>query len=117
MRADSVGFFWQDYPQERSTTRAPVMRAMPPIPATGWCAPGTFPRLSAAKTLAIDVETKDPNLIEMGPGSLRGDGHIVGLSVGTTDGGRWYFPMRHEVGGGNMDPDAVLRWAADELTR
>ena len=92
-------------------------RGLPPIPFTGWALPGEFPRLEAAKVLSIDTETKDPNLLEQGPGSIRRDGHIVGISVGTEDGGRWYFPMRHEVGGGNMDADQVLRWAADELTR
>ena len=92
-------------------------RGLPPIPVTGWTPPGEFPRLEAAKRLAIDTETKDPHLIERGPGFQRGDAHIVGISVGTEDGGRWYFPMRHEVGGGNMDADQVLRWAKDELTR
>lgn len=118
MRADSVGFFWQDLPTERPHgQRTPVVRPMPPIPVTGWAPPGEFPRLEAAKVLAIDTETKDPYLLERGPGFQRGDAHIVGISVGTEDGGRWYFPMRHEVGGGNMDADQVLRWAADELTR
>ncbi|MHB1099498.1 MAG: DNA polymerase [Burkholderiales bacterium] len=86
-------------------------------PQSKWTPPSEFPRLEAAKVLAIDCETKDPNLLEQGPGSIRRDGHIVGISVGTEDGGRWYFPMRHEVGGGNMDAEQVLRWAKDELTR
>lgn len=116
MRADSIGFFWQDLPQE-TRGRAAYTRPVPPIPATGWMPPGEFPRLEAAKVLAIDCETKDPNLMEAGPGSIRRDGHIVGMSVGTEDGARWYFPMRHEVGGGNMDAEQVLRWARDELTR
>lgn len=118
MRADSVGFFWQDLPQEKARgERAAVVRPMPPIPVTGWAPPSEFPRLEAAKVLAIDCETKDPSLLEQGPGSIRRDGHIVGISVGTEDGRRWYFPMRHEVGGGNMDAEQVLRWAKDELTR
>lgn len=118
MRADSVGFFWQDLPQEKARgERIAQARPMPPIPATGWAPPGEFPRLEAAKRLAIDTETKDPFLRERGPGFQRGDAHIVGISVGTEDGGRWYFPMRHEVGGGNLDADQVLRWAKDELTR
>jgi len=87
------------------------------IPNTGWTAPKEFPRLEAAKILSIDTETYDPNLKTKGPGWATGDGHLVGVSVGTDDGHSWYFPMRHEVGGGNMDPDAVLRWAKAELTR
>lgn len=89
---------------------------LPSIPRTDWRAPLEFPRLDAAKVIAIDVETKDPNLVERGPGGIRRDGHIVGLAVGT-DLRKFYFPMRHEVGGGNMDADQVLRWARDELTR
>jgi DNA polymerase I-like protein with 3'-5' exonuclease and polymerase domains len=118
MRADSVGFFWEDLPQERTRgEHVAVVRPMPAIPDTGWRPPSEFPRLEAAKVLAIDCETKDPNLLEHGPGSIRRDGHIVGISVGTEDGARFYFPMRHEVGGMNMDAEQVLRWAADELTR
>lgn len=116
MRADSIGFFWQDLPQE-TRGRVQSVRPTPTIPDTGWRPPGEFPRLEAAKLLAIDCETKDPNLTEAGPGSIRRDGHLVGISVGTEDGGRWYFPMRHEIGGGNMDAEQVLRWARDELTR
>jgi len=101
----------------KGASRAEVVRPMPRIPDTGWRPPSEFPRLEAAKVLAIDCETKDPNLPERGPGSIRRDGHIVGISVGTEDGGRWYFPMRHEVGGMNMDAEQVLRWARDELTR
>ena len=88
-----------------------------PIPNTGWAAPTEFPRLEAAKVICIDVETYDPHIKERGPGWATGDGHLVGIAVGTDDGHRWYFPMRHEVGGGNLDPDMVLRWAKDELTR
>ncbi len=88
-----------------------------PIPKTGWTAPASFPNLEAAKTLCIDVETWDPNLKEKGPGWATGDGHLCGIAVGTDDGHRWYFPMRHEIGGGNMDPATVLRWAKREFSR
>ena len=91
--------------------------ALPPVPDTGWKPPGTFPRLDSAKIICIDVETHDPLLTTHGPGSIRRDGHIVGISVGTEDGARFYFPMRHEVGGGNMDAEQVLRWARNELSR
>jgi len=38
-----------------------------------------------SKLLSIDIETKDPNLVEMGPGTHRGDGHICGLSISSYD--------------------------------
>ena len=117
-RFDSFGMFWEDVPRERAKgSGTPAERVIPPIPETGWCAPGEFPRLEDAKELVIDVETYDPNLFTHGPGWASGDGHVVGLAVGTDDGHQWYFPMRHEYGGGNMDPEMVLRWARRELTR
>ncbi len=116
MRADSFGMFWEDKPVERGK-REMAPRAMPEIPDTGWHPPGEFPRLDGASVIALDLETKDPHLITKGAGNIRGDSHIAGLAIGTDDGHRWYFPMRHEVGGGNMDPDQVLRWANEELGR
>lgn len=116
MRFDSFGMFWEDAPRERAKGGAPA-RGPQPVPETGWCAPAEFPRLGAAKQLIIDVETYDPNIKTHGPGWATGDGHVVGLAVGTDDGQQWYFPMRHEYGGGNMDADMVLRWAREELTR
>ena len=118
-RFDSFGLFWEDQPRERAArgSGTPAERTIPPIPETGWCAPHEFPRLDAAKELVIDVETYDPNLMTHGPGWPTGDGHIVGLAVGTDDGCQFYLPMRHEYGGGNMDPEMVLKWAREELTR
>ena len=81
-----------------------------------WTPPDHFPDLSQAKTIAFDVETCDPHLKDLGPGCPRKDGYICGLSVGTDDGWRGYFPMRHELGA-NLDPETVLRWAKTELGR
>lgn len=52
----------------------------------------------SAKLLCIDIETKDPNLIKMGPGTHRKDGHICGVSVGVVHEGLEigkYIPLRH----------------------
>ena len=75
-----------------------------------------LPNLSCANRIAIDLETCDPHLLEKGPGGVRKDGFIAGLAIGTDDGGRWYFPMRHERGA-NLPPEQVLAWARDELGR
>jgi len=105
------GLFWQD-------SAPAVTRLMPPIPDTGWKPPRDFPNLAAAHALSIDVETYDPDLLEHGPGWARGKGHIVGVVVGTDDGHRWYFPIRHTVEPqDNLDPARVLAWAAVELAR
>jgi len=67
----------------------------------------------------VDVETRDKGLEQNnGPGwPWEGGGHVVGLAVATDDGEAWYFPVRHEVGGGNLNPSAVFAWARDELGR
>lgn len=117
MRADSIGMFWQELDAKAKGEKTVMPRALPPIPDTGWRPPSEFPNLASAKVIAIDCETKDVDLEEKGPGVRRG-GHIVGLAVGTDDGGRWYFPMRHEVQSElNLDPAAVIRWARDNLCR
>jgi len=96
------------------------IRALPPIPNTGWKAPTSFPNLSAAVRLSFDCETKDPELTLAGPGWGRGKGHIVGWSLAAMDRqgntGSWYFPMRHEVEPhDNMDPVQVMRFAQHAL--
>lgn len=117
MRADALGLFWQDVPATGSRgERGP--RVLPPTPDTGWTVPAYLPDLSAAKVISLDCETKDPELLEKGPGWARGVGHIVGMSVGADGGGKWYFPIRHEVEPElNMDPELVLRWARDQFGR
>jgi len=88
---------------------------MKPIykPQTEWVPPESFPDLSNYDEIAIDLETKDPDLKNTGSGSVTGKGHIVGIAVAVQD---WagYYPIRHE-GGGNMDHGAVSRWLQDVL--
>jgi DNA polymerase-1 len=120
-RADSVGMFWEDVEvpkPERKGAEPRGPRVLPPTPETGWEPPREFPRIESAECIVIDCETYDPELDDAGPGWGRGPGkgHIVGLAVGVPgpDGGKWYFPMRHEVGSEmNMNPDNVLAWARD----
>ena len=83
-------------------------------PQTEWLPPQDFPDLSKYDEIAIDLETKDPNLNErMGSGSVVGVGDVVGISLATSD---WcaYYPIAHE-GGGNMDRKMVLKWLQDQL--
>ncbi len=80
-----------------------------------WRPPSEFPSLESAKQIAIDVETRDPDLLTRGPG-VRTNGYIVGVSVGTDDGFRAYFPVRHDIGG-NLDAGRVFAWLKDELSR
>ncbi len=90
------------------------MKTMPLFPTpTEWVAPDTFPNLSTAKEIAIDLETCDPNLESMGPGWPRGDGYVVGYAV-AVEGWSGYYPVAH-AGGGNLDKRLVERWIKDVL--
>ena len=83
-------------------------------PQTEWIPPTDFPDLSKYDEIAIDLETKDPNLNKrMGSGSVVGVGDVVGISLATHD---WcaYYPIAHE-GGGNMDRKMVLNWFQDQM--
>ena len=85
------------------------MRSLPLFPAyTEWVPPETFPDLSAAKEIAIDLETCDPNLERFGPGWPRKDGCVVGYAV-AVDGWSGYYPVAH-AGGGNLDKGMVEHW-------
>ena len=78
------------------------------VAPTEWVEPSEFPEFKDAKEIAIDLETKDINLMSRGPGSAIGDGFIAGISV-AVDGWKGYYPIAHE-GGGNMDRSKVLNW-------
>jgi len=83
-------------------------------PQTEWIPPTDFPDLGKYDEIAIDLETKDPNLNKrMGSGSVVGVGEVVGISLATHD---WcaYYPIAHE-GGGNMDRKMVLDWFQSQM--
>jgi DNA polymerase I-like protein with 3'-5' exonuclease and polymerase domains len=77
-------------------------------PKSEWVPPADLPDITGASQIAIDVETKDPNLKVHGPGWARGDGHVVGYAI-AVDGWKCYIPIRH-MGGGNLDERIVNKW-------
>ena len=78
-----------------------------------WVCPSEYPDLSQAKEIAIDLETKDPNIKTKGSGWATFDGHIVGFAVAAYD-QQWYFPISHDAGG-NMDLSMTTAWMQDVL--
>ena len=78
---------------------------------TEWVKPTEFPDLRQADTIAIDLETHDPDLKSMGSGSVIGKGKVVGIAV-AVDGYSGYFPFDHE-GGGNLEKSKVIQWFRD----
>jgi DNA polymerase I-like protein with 3'-5' exonuclease and polymerase domains len=83
-------------------------------PKSDWVAPDTLPDLSSAKRIAVDLETKDPNLTTSGPGWATGDGYVTGFAI-ATDTWSGYLPIKHE-GGGNLDEGLVKRWVNKTLS-
>ena len=78
-----------------------------------WVPPEVFPDLRNSQSIAIDLETSDPNLTTLGPGWARGDGFIVGVAIAAGD-FVGYYPIAHE-GGGNIPLKKVMSWLADQL--
>ena len=80
---------------------------------TEWFPPDDFPDLSKYDEIAIDLETKDPDLKTKGSSSMRGQGDVVGIAIAVKD---WsgYYPIAHESGP-NMERKKVLGWFADVL--
>jgi DNA polymerase I-like protein with 3'-5' exonuclease and polymerase domains len=78
-----------------------------------WVPPDELPDLSAAKEIAIDLETRDPNLKNKGPGWPTKDGEVIGYAVATSF---WsgYLPVKH-FGGGNLDEGLIKRWLQKQL--
>ena len=109
MRLDTFNKFYRnDYREGVQVIQKPMF-----APQTEWIPPQDFPDLSDHKEIAIDLETKDPELKTMGSGSVTGRGQIVGIAV-AVEGWSGYYPIAHE-GGGNMDKSMVLKWFQDVL--
>jgi len=85
---------------------------------TEWICPESFPDLSGYQYVAIDLETRDPNLKTRGSGSVIGQGEIIGIAV-AVEGWSGYYPIGHREG--NMDKRKVLEWitkvCADDNTK
>lgn len=79
-----------------------------------WNIPPEFPDLTGYKEVAVDLETKDPNIKNLGPGWARKDGHIIGIAVAAGE-YKGYFPMRHE-NGHNLDPRMTLKWIKKQMS-
>ena len=73
-----------------------------------WICPENYPDLKGYKYIAIDLETRDPDLKVRGSGAVVGNGEIVGIAV-AVDGWSGYYPIAHQ-GGGNLDKEKVLDW-------
>ena len=80
---------------------------------TEWIEPEEYPDLRSYDEIAIDLETRDPELKTRGSGSVIGLGEVVGIAV-AVPGKKFYFPIAHGSGP-NMDKVRTLEWFKDIL--
>jgi|TARA_R110000787_G_scaffold72408_1_gene161523 DNA polymerase I-like protein with 3'-5' exonuclease and polymerase domains len=80
---------------------------------TEWIEPEEYPDLRQYDEIAIDLETRDPDLKKRGSGSVIGNGEVVGIAV-AVPGKKFYFPIAHGSGP-NMDKKRTLEWFQDIL--
>ena len=73
-----------------------------------WVMPDHFPDLSGYDEIAIDLETRDPNIKTKGPGYIRKDGEVVGIAI-AVEGWSGYYPIAHDTPP-NMDKGIVTKW-------
>lgn len=76
------------------------------LPASTWRPPASLPPIEGP--FAIDLETKDPNLKERGPGYKRRDGYITGFAL-ANEHHQCYLPIKHEDGD-NLPPNVVINY-------
>ena len=81
------------------------------VPETEWVMPEELKDLRGHKEIAVDLETYDPYLTELGSGNVTKNGKIVGVAV-AVEGWSGYYPFGHHLGG-NMDEKLVLNWLQD----
>ena len=83
------------------------------MPNSSWRPPEEWPDFTKSKLISLDTETRDPHLLERGPGGVRYDGQVVGVSL--SDGTQTvYLPVAHE-GGDNLDKVQVFNYLEAQL--
>tara|TARA_R100001594_G_scaffold16149_2_gene33522 strand:+ start:4616 stop:6553 length:1938 start_codon:yes stop_codon:yes gene_type:complete len=83
------------------------------LPPTEWVAPTEYPDLRSYDEIAIDLETRDPDLKKKGSGAVINNGEVVGIAVAVPS-ASWYFPIAHAEGP-NSDRKKTLEWFKDIL--
>lgn len=74
------------------------------LPSIDWVPPkiSQLPSWKDAKRVSIDIETRDPQLKQLGPGVRRPGNDIVGVAFAIEDGPEFYVSICHD-GGDNCD--------------
>ena len=62
------------------------------VPQTEWVEPTEFPDLRQCDEIAIDLETRDPDLKSRGSGSVIRNGEVVGIAI-AVDGWKYFIML------------------------
>ena len=81
---------------------------------TEWTEPEEYPDLRSYDEIAVDLETRDPDLKKKGSGAVIGNGEVVGIAV-AVPGRKFYVPIAHGSGP-NMDRKRTLEWFQDTMS-
>lgn len=70
------------------------------LPKVEWKMPRVqdLPSWADAKRISVDVECKDPQLADLGPGVRRKGNFVCGVAVAIEDGPDFYLPIAHAAG-------------------
>lgn len=95
----------------RSKTHAQLGQLPLFAPESEWkpTPPSEWPDLRGSHIIGLDTETDDPHLITDGPGFIRGDAEVIGVSLANDEGASIYLPLKH-VDTENHDPDNVAKY-------
>ena len=77
-------------------------------PESDWTPPDSFPDLTQAKEIAIDLETRDPLLMTHGPSWACKQGEIIGTVVSTGRSTGPHLDFRINWVQTRLDPMSVL---------
>jgi hypothetical protein len=67
------------------------------VAQTEWVEPEEYPDLRSYDEIAVDLETRDPDLRKLGSGSVIGNGEVVGIAV-AVPGENFIFPLLTDQG-------------------
>lgn len=70
-----------------------------------------LPVIDKMQDIAVDLETRDPDLKTKAPGWVHGNGHICGICISAKE-GSFYIPIGHEQGE-NFDRSVAMKWLQD----
>lgn len=78
-----------------------------------------FPSIHGPLTIAVDLETIDPNLKDRGPGAMRRDGRVIGIALGLPGVIARYYPLDgpEEELDEHPFPEVTIRYFRDLLAR